>query len=102
MFCYRVRKYIGAYLAALGGANAIVFGGGIGEHSAAVRAEICEGLKPLGIELDSARNQDAVGREERISADGASVEAYVIPVNEELYMARVAARVIAAGDQSIV
>jgi acetate kinase len=102
MFCYRVRKYIGAYLAALGGADAIVFGGGIGEHSAAVRAEICEGLKPLGIELDSARNQDAVGREERISADGASVEAYVIPVNEELYMARVAARVIAAGDQSIV
>ncbi len=100
MFCYRVRKYIGAYLAALGGADAVVFGGGIGEHSASVRAEICADLKPFGIELDSARNQRASGHEERISADGAGVEVYVIPVNEELYMARVAARVVAGAGKA--
>jgi acetate kinase len=95
MFCYRARKYIGAYLAALGGAGAMVFGGGIGEHSASVRAEICAELKPLGVELDSRRNAQTLGREGRISADGSQLEVFVIPVDEELYMARIAARLVA-------
>jgi acetate kinase len=99
MFCYRVRKYIGAYLAALGRADAIVFGGGIGEHAAGVRAEICADLQTLGVELDKQRNTSAIGREARISADGSRVEVYVIPVDEALYMARVAARLL-TGDGS--
>lgn len=94
MFCYRARKYIGAYLAALGGADAIVFGGGIGEHAASVRAGICAELKPFGIELDVHRNAQTLGREGRISAPGSRLEVYVIPVDEELYMARAAARLV--------
>ncbi len=100
MFCYRARKYIGAYLAALGGAEAIVFGGGIGEHSASVRAEICAELKPLGIELDPQRNAQALGREGRISADRSRLEVYVISVDEELYMARIAARLVSGPGSS--
>ncbi|HTW88463.1 MAG TPA: acetate/propionate family kinase [Candidatus Binataceae bacterium] len=96
MFCYRVRKYIGAYLAALGDADALVFGGGIGEHSASVRAEICAELKPLGVELDPERNAQTHGREGLISAGGSRLEVFVIPVDEELYMARVADRLVGA------
>jgi acetate kinase len=94
MFCYRARKYVGAYLAAMGSARAIVFGGGIGEHSASVRAAICAELQSLGIELDPQRNAQAIGMEGRISADSSRLEVYVIPVNEELYMARAAARLV--------
>ena len=83
MFCYRVRKAIGAYLAALGGAESVVFGGGIGEHSPVLRARICEGLDWCGLTLDPARNSGATGGEARVSADGASVYAYVIPSDEE-------------------
>jgi acetate kinase len=83
MFCYRVRKCVGAYLAVLGGADAVVFGGGIGEHAAAVRARICAGLEWSGLTLDPARNAATVGSEGRITTDGARLEARVIPVNEE-------------------
>src|SRR5690606_865709 len=70
MFCYRVRKYIGSYLAALGSTQAICFAGGVGENAAQVRLEILEGLEPLGIRIDAARNEETVGgREGRISAD---------------------------------
>jgi acetate kinase len=91
MFCYRIRKYLGAYFAVLGGADAIIFGGGIGEHSANVRARVCSGLERLGMVLDPERNREANGREARISADGSPVEINVIPLDEELYMARAAA-----------
>lgn len=91
MFCYRIRKYLGAYFAVLGGADAIIFGGGIGEHSANVRARVCSGLERLGVVLDPERNREANGREARISADGSPVEIHVIPLDEELYMARAAA-----------
>jgi acetate kinase len=83
MFCYRVRKYIGAYLAVLGGADALVFGGGIGEHAAEVRARICAGLEWAGLTLDPQRNAALVGSEGRISTDGARLHAVVVPVNEE-------------------
>lgn len=87
-FCHRARKYLGAYLAVLGGADAIVFGGGIGEHAAPVRARICAGMQWCGLVLDEAANQAAAGVEECISAPQSPVAAYVIPVNEELLIAR--------------
>lgn len=94
MYCYRVRKYVGAYLAALGGADAVVFGGGIGEHAASVRERICGGMGWCGLELDGARNAAAVGREAQISSDRSRVGAYVIRVDEELLIARDTAAVV--------
>jgi acetate kinase len=95
IFCYRVRKYIGSYLAAMNGADALIFAGGIGENSAEVRAKICEGLGWLGLELDLERNEVMIGgREGVISKDGSRLAAYVIPTNEELLIARDTVRVI--------
>ena len=77
IFCYRARKYIGAYLAAAGGTDAILFTGGIGENSPEIRARICDGLQWIGLELDDARNvAHAGGCEGVISRDGARL-AYV-------------------------
>ena len=94
MFCYRARKYIGAYLAALGGADAVVFTGGIGENSAQVRRRICQGLEWAGLTLDEVSNQAAVGVEARISPADARLAAYVIPTDEELLIARDTARAV--------
>jgi acetate kinase len=89
IFCYRARKYIGAYLAALGGADAVVFTGGIGENAAEVRARICDGLQWLGLTLDAERNASRTGgREGVISTDDSRLAAYVIPTDEELLIAR--------------
>jgi acetate kinase len=89
IFCYRARKYIGAYLAAMGGADAIVFTGGIGENSAQVRASICDGLQWMGLELDAEQNDSHFnGREGIISKDGSRLLAFVIPTDEELLIAR--------------
>lgn len=92
MFCYRVRKYIGAYLAVLGGADALVFGGGIGERSAIIRARICEGMGWCGIRLDPLRNETAVnlapGDAMKIGAEDAQVACYVAGVDEEVEIAR--------------
>jgi acetate kinase len=89
IFAYRARKYIGAYLAALGGADAIVFTGGIGENSADVRQRICEGLQWMGLELDASANALMVGGEEgRISKTEGRLGAWVIPTDEELLIAR--------------
>jgi len=92
IFCYRARKYIGAYLAAMGGADAIVFTGGIGENSPEIRAAICDGLQWAGLSLDDGKNKAAVGREGLISNEGSRLAAYVIPTDEELLIARDAAR----------
>lgn len=95
MFAYRVRKYIGSYLAAMNGADAILFAGGVGENAASVRTMICDGLQWLGVELDAARNEALVGGGEgRISADGSRVEVWVIPTDEELLIARDTVRVV--------
>ena len=100
IFCYRARKYIGAYLAAMSGADAIVFTGGIGENSAEVRAQICEGLSWSGIEIDQERNAvHSGGREGQISADTSRVSVYVIPTNEELLIARDTVRVVTGAPQ---
>ncbi len=88
VFCYRVKKYIGAYYAALNGADAVIFTGGIGENAAAIRAQICDGLTALGLEIDAARNAAAAGVEMDISAGGAATRVWVIPTQEELVIAR--------------
>jgi acetate kinase len=94
VFCYRARKYIGAYLAAMGGADAIVFTGGIGENSAEIRARICEEMEWAGLRLDPKRNERMVGQEGEISASGCKLLAYAIPTDEELLIARDTVRVI--------
>jgi acetate kinase len=88
MFCYRVRKYIGAYLAVLDGAHAIVFGGGIGENTPLVRQQICEGLGWCGATLDPRLNMEANDRECQISASNSRIAIWVIPTEEALMMAR--------------
>ncbi|NIQ38736.1 MAG: acetate/propionate family kinase [Proteobacteria bacterium] len=88
MFCYRVRKYVGAYLNVLGGADAVVFGGGIGENAASVRARICSRMEWCGLLLDRERNISTLGSEGRISRDEAKLHAYVIPVDETVIIAR--------------
>jgi len=88
IFCYRVKKYLGAYLAALNGADGIVFGGGIGENSPEIRAQICENLDIFGIKVDPESNASVPDQERLISPRGASPEMWVIRTNEELLIAR--------------
>src|SRR5947209_1342957 len=100
IFCYRARKYIGSYLAAMGGADAVVFTGGIGENSAEVRAKICEGLEWFGLDLDVERNVlHTNGREGLITRDGSRLAAYVIPTDEELLIARDTVRSVRGAPQ---
>jgi acetate kinase len=94
MFCYRVRKYIGAYYAALGSVDAVIFTGGIGENSALVRARSCEGLSALGISIDERRNIDAAGGIARIQAEQSRVQILVIPTDEEREIAQQTVEVI--------
>ena len=83
VFCYRIKKYIGAYAAALGGLDAVVFTGGIGENSGVVRKEICSGLEFAGIDIDDSKND-----KNEFSVGQGSVRVLVIPTNEELAIAR--------------
>ncbi|MBC7911428.1 MAG: acetate kinase [Pyrinomonadaceae bacterium] len=100
IFCYRIRKYIGSYLAAMGGADALIFAGGIGENSAEVRERICEGLQWFGLEIDAERNAlQTGGREGLISRDGSRLAAYVIPTDEELLIARDTVRCVRGAPQ---
>jgi acetate kinase len=95
IFCYRARKYIGAYLAAMGGADAVAFTGGIGENAPEVRERILAGLEWFGLVLDRSANQTArPGAPARISADGSRLDAWVIPTDEELLIARDTARLV--------
>jgi acetate kinase len=98
LFCYRVRKYIGSYLAAMNGADAIVFTGGIGANSARIRARICADMQWLGIELDEVRNDSTTAQEANISRDGSRVATWVIPTDEELLIARDTWRVVTGAD----
>lgn len=94
MFCYRARKYIGAYLAALGGADAVIFTAGIGENAARIRAGICDGLGVLGIRLDAAKNDATRGTERDISDANSPIRVWVLPTDEELMIARETAALI--------
>jgi acetate kinase len=87
VFCYRVTKYAGAYAAAMGGLDALLFGGGVGEHSSEVRRRICESLAWLGLRLDLDANARAAGTS-RISAPDSAIAAWVIAVDEDEIMAR--------------
>jgi acetate kinase len=94
VFCYRVKKYVGAYLAAMGGADAVVFTGGIGENSPDVRGRVCSEMEWVGLHLDERKNRQTVGREGLISSEDSKLLAYAIPTDEELLIARDTVRVI--------
>jgi acetate kinase len=95
IYCYRIRKYIGSYLAGMGGAHALVFTGGVGENSAEIRARICAGLEWMGLDLDPAANERMVrGAEGRITREGSALAAWVIPTDEELLIARDTVRLV--------
>jgi acetate kinase len=99
LFCYRVKKYLGAYLAAMNGADAIVFTGGIGENSAEIRKRICARLDWFGIAVDESRNQEMTGgKEGRVDRDGSRVQLWVIPTDEELLIARDSWRVVTGAE----
>ena len=97
LYCYRIRKYIGAYLAVLGGCDGIVFGGGVGEHVPEVRERALAGLRYAGVELDREANEAANGREGCISTPRSSIAVWTLCVAEEPLLARGAAAVLAAG-----
>ena len=88
MFCYRARKYVGAYCAVLGRVDAVVFTAGIGENDPDVRARVCEGLELFGIAIDSERNAEPVSGPRPISPDGTPTAVLVIPTDEEAEIAR--------------
>jgi acetate kinase len=91
LFCYQAKKWIGAYAAALGGLDTLVFAGGIGENSPVVRARICEGLDFLGIELEESRNAKTAAV---ISKNSSRVTVRVIRTDEELMIARSVSRIL--------
>ena len=95
IFTNRVKKYIGAYMAEMGRCDAIVFTAGIGENGDRIRALVCRGLESLGIDFDEEANRQAPkGQASRISKPGSRVEIWIIPTNEELYLARDTVRVV--------
>ena len=97
LFCYQVKKYIGAYAAALGGLDTLVFAGGIGENAPKVRAQICDGLGFLGVELDETRNAQSAAL---ISADTGRVAVRVIRTDEEYMIAKLVGRILGLGPAS--
>ncbi|HUK61953.1 MAG TPA: acetate kinase [Dongiaceae bacterium] len=100
MFCYRLRKYVAGYAGAMGGADAIIFTGGIGENAATIRERSVAGLEFMGVKVDPQKNAAAVGgREADISAQGATVRTLVIPTNEELIIARDTVRLVTGAPQ---
>jgi len=94
LFCYQVKKWIGAFAAALGGLDTLVFAGGIGEHAPTIRARICDGLGFLGIELEEKRN---TANEGLISAAASRVAVRVIRTDEEYMIAKTVCRVLGLG-----
>lgn len=100
-FCYRAKQYIGSYMAAMGGCDAIVFTAGIGENSPYIRARILQGLEGLGIEMDADRNVNPESeREYRITTDGSRIQSWVIATDEEWVIALDAAKIATASKQS--
>ncbi len=99
VFTYRLRKYIGAYAAAMGGLNAIVFTGGIGENSAIVRSKTCQNLGFLGVEIDEEKNAQTAKQEAVISTDESKVKVLVVPTNEELVIALDTAEIVEKAEQ---
>jgi acetate kinase len=94
VFCYRARKYLGAYLAVVGGADAVIFSGGIGENSPVVREKICTQMEWCGLKLDNSANSKTIGRDGRISTSDSKLNAFVVHTDEELIIARETARLV--------
>ena len=94
VFCHRARKYLGAYLAVLGGAEAVIFSGGIGENSPLVREQICAGMEWCGLTLDPSANATVIGTDSRISTPDSTLDVWVIHTDEENIIARETARVL--------
>jgi acetate kinase len=94
MFCYRGRKYIGAYMTVLGRTDPLAFGGGIGEHPVTVREQVCLGLELLGIIVDPERNRARTGARPASARSIHPISVYVVPLDEELDIARAAARLL--------
>lgn len=88
MLRYQIKKFIGSYAAAMGGLDAVIFTGGIGENSVDLRREVCENMEFLGIKIDEAKNVEFNGKEQDISAKGTRVCTWIVPTNEELTIAR--------------
>jgi len=88
MFCYRAKKFIGAYAAAMNGADALIFTGGIGENSALIREHICTGMDFVGVSIDREKNEAALGKDAEITGKNARIGVWVVPTNEELLIAR--------------
>ncbi len=88
MYSYRIKKYMGAYLAVLGTVDAIIFTAGVGEHAPQIRSRVCKGLENLGIVLDSTRNEARLSTARKIQSDDSPVTIFVIPTDEELKIAR--------------
>jgi acetate kinase len=95
LYCYRLRKYIGAYCAVLGGCDGIVFGGGVGEHVPEVRERALAGMGWAGVELDTAANEAARGAEAAIQSARSAVRVQVVPVNEEMILVRATEAIMA-------
>ena len=100
VYTYRMRKYIGAYMAALGHVDAIVFTAGVGENSPDIRERACEGLEALGVELDETRNRANTEGARAIHREGAPIAVLVVPTNEELEIAEQTLQCIQAADKT--
>jgi acetate kinase len=88
MYHYRIKKYIGSYIAALGGLDILIFAGGIGENGPETREDVCKNLEYLGIKIDKSKNDKMRGKEMIISTDDSTVKVMVVPTNEELVIAK--------------
>ena len=97
VFCYRLRKYVAAYMGVLGGVDGLAFAGGIGENAAAIRTRSLAGLESFGIALDPERNAAARGSDAEISPAGATARVFVVPTNEELLIARDTFAIVSGG-----
>ena len=97
MLVYQIKKFIGAYAAAMNGVDAILFTGGIGENDMDIRARVCADMEYLGVKISAERNNaGSTGRDEKISADDSKVEVWVVPTNEELLIARDTYEIVSA------
>jgi acetate kinase len=101
LYCYRIAKYIGAYFTILGGSDALLFGGGVGENAPVVRKRIMDALRWCGVELDDRANEQVSGKERKISSTGSKIEAWVIPVDEATILAKEAAVVLEKREMKI-
>lgn len=96
MLAYQIKKFVGGYSAAMGGVDAVIFTGGIGENDCTVRHNVCKNMEFLGIEIDLDLNEQVHGQEKKLSLPGSKVEVYVIPTNEEIMIAREALNIVSS------